>query len=52
VRTTDEEGVPAEAREALAFAILAAYRLRGLPNTLPKVTGATRAVSAGAVHKP
>lgn len=52
VRRTDEEGVPAEAREALAFAILAAYRLRGLPNTLPKVTGAARAVSAGALHEP
>lgn len=52
VRHTDEEGVPAEAREALAFAILAAYRIRGLPNTLPSVTGATRAVSAGAVHEP
>jgi anhydro-N-acetylmuramic acid kinase len=52
VRSTDEAGVPAEAREALAFSILAAYRIRGLPNTLPKVTGATRAVSAGAVHQP
>lgn len=52
VRTTDEEGVPAEAREALAFAVLAAFRIRGSPNTLPKVTGATRAVSAGALHQP
>ncbi|OGO67604.1 MAG: anhydro-N-acetylmuramic acid kinase [Chloroflexi bacterium RIFCSPLOWO2_02_FULL_71_16] len=52
VRPTDELGVPAEAREALAFAILAAYRLRGLPNTLPRCTGASRAVSAGAIHAP
>ena len=52
VRPTDELGVPAEAREALAFAILAAYRLRGLPNTLPRRTGASRAVSAGAIHAP
>jgi anhydro-N-acetylmuramic acid kinase len=52
VRTTDEVGVPASAREAIAFAILAVYRLRGLPNTLPHVTGAQRAVSAGAVHRP
>jgi anhydro-N-acetylmuramic acid kinase len=52
VRRVDELGVPSEAREAIAFAILAVYRLRGLPNTLPRVTGASRAVSAGAVHLP
>jgi anhydro-N-acetylmuramic acid kinase len=52
VRLTDEVGVPAAAREAIAFAILAIYRLRGLPNTLPRVTGARRAVSAGAIHRP
>ena len=50
--TTDERGIPAEAREAVAFAILGAYRLRGEPNTLPRCTGASRAVSAGAVHQP
>ncbi len=52
VRLTDELGIPAEVREAVAFAILGAYRLRGLPNTLPRCTGASRAVSAGAVHAP
>ncbi len=52
VRRTDDAGVPAAAREAIAFAILAAYRLHGLPNTLPRVTGASRAVSAGALHDP
>ncbi|MBI2324813.1 MAG: anhydro-N-acetylmuramic acid kinase [Chloroflexi bacterium] len=52
VRLTDELGIPAAAREAIAFAILALYRIRGLPNTLPRVTGARRAVSAGAVHQP
>lgn len=52
VRTTDEVGVPAAAREAIAFAILAVHRLRGLPNTLPRVTGASHAVSAGALHRP
>ena len=52
VRPTDEVGVPAAAREAIAFAILAVFRLRGLPNTLPRVTGARHAVSAGAVHRP
>ncbi|HEV2250530.1 MAG TPA: anhydro-N-acetylmuramic acid kinase [Candidatus Limnocylindria bacterium] len=52
IRTTDELGIPAEAREAVAFAILGAYRLRGEPNTLPRCTGAARAVSAGAIHHP
>lgn len=52
IEPTDAHGVPARYREAIAFAILGAYRLRGLPNTLPRATGATRAVSAGAVHIP
>ncbi|MDE3101335.1 MAG: anhydro-N-acetylmuramic acid kinase [Chloroflexota bacterium] len=52
VRATDDAGVPAGAREAMAFALLALFRVRGLPNTLPRCTGATRAVCAGAVHRP
>jgi anhydro-N-acetylmuramic acid kinase len=52
LRDTTEAGVPTAAREAVAFAILGAYRLRGLPNTLPRCTGASRAVSAGAIHAP
>ena len=52
VRPTADLGIPVEAREAVAFAILGAQRLRGLPNTLPRCTGAARAVSAGAVHAP
>lgn len=52
IRSTDELGIPAEAREAVAFAILGAYRLRGEPNTLPRCTGARHAVSAGAIHRP
>jgi anhydro-N-acetylmuramic acid kinase len=52
VRTMDELGIPVTSREAVAFAILGAYRMRGLPNTLPSATGATRAVSGGAIHQP
>jgi anhydro-N-acetylmuramic acid kinase len=52
LRTSDELGIPVEAREAIAFAILGAYRVRGLPNTLPRATGASRAVSGGAIHRP
>lgn len=49
---TDVHGIPASHREAIAFAILGAYRLRGLPNTLPGATGARHAVSGGALHIP
>lgn len=52
IATTDAHGVPASHREAIAFAILGAYRLRGLANTLPRATGASRAVSGGALHLP
>ncbi|HET8569150.1 MAG TPA: anhydro-N-acetylmuramic acid kinase [Candidatus Limnocylindria bacterium] len=52
VRPIDDHGIPSEAREALAFAILGVYRWRGLPNTLPSCTGASRPVSGGAVHDP
>jgi anhydro-N-acetylmuramic acid kinase len=52
IRLTDELGIPAEAREAVAFAVLGAARLRGEPNTLPSCTGASRAVSAGAIQQP
>lgn len=52
LRPMDDHGIPAPVREAFAFAILGAYRIAGLPNTLPRCTGASRAVSAGAVHAP
>jgi anhydro-N-acetylmuramic acid kinase len=41
VRRSDELGVPPDAREAMAFAVLADMTLRGLPAWLPPVTGAT-----------
>jgi len=44
--------IPSQRWVADAFAILGAYRLRGEPNTLPRCTGASRAVSAGAIHRP
>lgn len=49
---TDELGVPSHAREAIAFAIMGAYRLRELPNILPSATGARHAALGGAVHLP
>jgi len=49
---TDELGVPSQAREAIAFAIMGAYRMRELPNVLPSATGARQAVRGGVVHLP
>jgi anhydro-N-acetylmuramic acid kinase len=49
---TDELGVPSQAREAIAFAIMGAYRMRELPNVLPSATGARHAVRGGVVHLP
>jgi anhydro-N-acetylmuramic acid kinase len=49
VRTTDEMGVPGQAKEAMAFALLAAATLDGQPSNLPSVTGASRAVALGSV---
>ena len=40
VRPSDELGVPSDAREAMAFAVLADMTLRGAPAMLPPVTGA------------
>ena len=51
IRTSDELGVPAQAKEALAFAILGAFALRGETNTLPRCTGASRAVVGGAIWR-
>jgi anhydro-N-acetylmuramic acid kinase len=52
LETTDRHGVPAAHRESIAFAIHGAYRLSGQPNVLPRATGASRAVSGGALHIP
>ncbi|HZW31501.1 MAG TPA: anhydro-N-acetylmuramic acid kinase, partial [Isosphaeraceae bacterium] len=40
LRRSDEFGVPADAREAMAFAVLADMTLRGQSACLPPVTGA------------
>jgi anhydro-N-acetylmuramic acid kinase len=51
VRLTDEFGVPAQAKEAMAFALLAWLTLHGLPGNLPAATGAARAVILGKVAR-
>lgn len=45
----EEIGRNSDAKEAIAFAVLADYTLAQLPNNLPNVTGADRAVVMGKV---
>lgn len=49
VETTDAVGVPVDAKEAIAFAILGYETLRGRPSNVPGATGAPRAVPLGAI---
>lgn len=52
VLTTDEAGVSADFKEAIAFAVLAYWRTLGIPGNLTQVTGASAAVQLGDVHPP
>lgn len=47
---TNEVGVPADFKEAIAFAILACWRQQGIPGNLPSVTGAQDYVLLGDRH--
>jgi len=49
VRTTDDFGMPSEAKEAAAFALLAYQTWRHLPSNVPSATGAGRPVILGKV---
>ena len=51
-RRSDELGVPSDAREAMAFAVLADMTLRGLPACLPPVTGAATPKRLGKLSFP
>jgi len=52
VEISDRYGLPVDAKEAIAFAILADRTLHGLPGNLPRVTGARRAVVLGKIAHP
>ena len=45
----DDLGVPAEAREALCFAILANETVSGIPSNVPAATGAGRPAVLGKI---
>jgi anhydro-N-acetylmuramic acid kinase len=49
IRTTADLGVPADAKEAIAFALLAAATLDGVPSNVPTATGAKRAIVLGSI---
>lgn len=51
-RLPDEEGIPPDAKEAAAFALLALETLAGRPGNLPGATGARGPASLGAVVRP
>ncbi|TVR09772.1 MAG: anhydro-N-acetylmuramic acid kinase [Phormidium sp. GEM2.Bin31] len=50
--SSDDWGLNADFKEAIAFAILAYWRIQGHPSNLPSVTGATKPVPLGDIHYP
>ena len=52
VRSTDEFGLPAEAKEATAFALLAHETWHRRPSNVPSATGAKRAAVLGKISYP
>jgi anhydro-N-acetylmuramic acid kinase len=49
VKTAEELGIAPEAKEAMAFALLGAATLDGVPGNVPTATGAARPVVLGAI---
>ncbi len=49
IRTLDELGIQSDAKEAIAFALLGAATLDGVPSNVPSATGAGRAVILGSI---
>ncbi|MEH2330525.1 anhydro-N-acetylmuramic acid kinase [Nostoc sp.] len=51
VLTTDEVGLSADFKEAIAFAVLAYWRHLGIPGNLPTATGAPQEVLLGEIYQ-
>jgi anhydro-N-acetylmuramic acid kinase len=49
LRHSDDFGIPSQAKEAVAFALLAYHTVHGLPGNVPSATGAKRPVVLGKV---
>jgi len=52
VKTTNEAGLDADFKEAIAFAVLAYWRMHQYPGNLPTVTGAGQPALLGEIHLP
>lgn len=52
VKPSDDLGLPSEAKEAVAFAVMAYQTWRRLPSNVPSATGATRPIILGKVSYP
>ena len=52
INPSDDFGLPVDAKEAIAFALLADRTMHGLPGNLPSVTGAARPVVLGKIVSP
>lgn len=52
VSTSDDHGLSSDAKEAVAFAVLADRTVRGLPGSLPGATGADRPAVLGKICLP
>lgn len=50
VLTTSEGGLNVDFKEAIAFAVLAEWRVRGIPGNLPQVTGAIAPILLGEIN--
>lgn len=49
IETSDDYGLPVDAKEAMAFALLASERIDRRPTNLPRVTGGARPVLLGKI---
>jgi anhydro-N-acetylmuramic acid kinase len=52
IHPSDKFSLNVDAKEAIAFAVLADRTIHGLPGNLPAVTGARRSVVLGKISRP